>query len=125
MIRPFRTAYLLALLAMVALPFALVACGGGDDEDAAAAASATVTNGPRTSEIRSNEFESPMKVAAGSEVTWVNTDGVAHNVIAGDGSFRSDTLEEDDTFVHTFDRAGSFEYTCAFHPGMDGVIEVE
>lgn len=114
-----------ALITLLALPLALAACGGSDEDDAAALAAATITSGPRTSEIAGNKFETPIKVATGSEVTWVNKDGVDHNVIAADDSFRSDTLDEDETFVHTFTTAGTFEYTCAFHPGMDGVIQVQ
>ena len=113
------------LVALLALPLALAACGGSDEDDAAALAAATMTSGPRTSEIAGNKFETPMKVAVGSEVTWVNKDGIDHNVIAADDSFRSGTLDEDETFIHTFTTAGTFEYTCAFHPGMDGVIQVQ
>jgi plastocyanin len=123
--RPHKVMPVFALVALLALPAALVACGGSDEDDAAALAAATMTSGPRTSEIANNKFETPMKVAIGSEVTWVNTDGIDHNVIAADDSFRSDSLDEGDTFVHTFTTAGTFEYTCAFHPGMDGVIQVQ
>jgi plastocyanin len=111
------------VVVLLAASLALVACGGEDAETSDVPA--TVTTGPRTTEIRGNKFESPMKVAVGSQVTWVNSDSIPHNVIADEGSFRSDTLEDDDTFVHTFDTAGRFEYTCTFHPGMDGVVEVE
>jgi plastocyanin len=120
--RPRRTLSALVLCAVLA-PFALVACGGGDDEDAGA--TATVTSGPRTTEIRSNKFESPLKVTAGSEVTWVNSDGIPHNVIGQDDAFSSDSMDEDDTFSHTFSTAGRFVYTCTFHPGMNGVVEVQ
>jgi plastocyanin len=113
---------MLALLAMAVVLFA--ACGSSDDEQTLAA-SVTVTSGARTTHIEDNDFESPLRVTAGSEVTWVNDDGVAHNVVGADDAFRSDTLKKDDTFVHTFDTAGSFKYTCTFHPGMNGVIEVQ
>jgi plastocyanin len=109
------------LLLSVAL---LVACSGSSDKDTPPA-SVTVTSGPRTTHIEDNDFESPLKVTAGSEVTWVNDDGVAHNVVGEDGAFRSETLKKGDTFSHTFDTAGRFKYTCAFHPGMDGVVEVQ
>ena len=66
-----------------------------------------------------------MRIAVGSEVTWVNKDGVAHNLIGSDGAFKSSTLNKGDTFTHTFDAAGRFTFTCAFHAGMDGVIEVQ
>lgn len=104
---------------------ALVACSGGGD-NAEALASATLTTGPRTSEMKDNRFETPMRVAIGSEVTWVNKDGINHNVIAKDGGpFKSDTMGRNDTFTHRFETAGTFKYTCTFHPGMDGIIQVE
>ncbi|MGE0230027.1 MAG: plastocyanin/azurin family copper-binding protein [Dehalococcoidia bacterium] len=102
----------------------LVACGDSVDQEAALAA-ATVTSGPRTTIIKQNKFETPMRVAVGSSVTWVNEDRIAHNVIAKDGSFKSGTMDEGDTFSHEFTTAGRFEYVCTFHPGMDGVIQVE
>ncbi len=120
-----QTAMKLVGLALAALCVALVAACGGGDDDQAVSAPATVTSGPRMSEIRDLKFESPMKVTAGSEVTWVNKDGMPHNVIAGDGSFKSETLDKDARFTHTFAKAGKFEFTCAFHPGMNGVVEVE
>jgi plastocyanin len=113
-------ALVLALLATALL----AACGGSDDAQTPDA-SVTVTSGARTTHIERNDFESPMKVTAGSEVTWVNDDGIAHNVVGANDAFRSDTMKKGDTFVHTFDTAGSFKYTCTFHPGMNGVIEVQ
>lgn len=120
-----RAVSVFAFVALLALPLALAACGESDEDKAATLAAATMTSGPRTSEIADNKFETPMKVAVGSEVTWVNTDSIDHNVIAADNSFRSDSLDEGDTFVYTFTTAGTFEYACAFHPGMDGVIQVQ
>lgn len=126
LIRPAQTTVTSLLLVLLALSIALVvACGGDDNDDAAAAAAATVTSGPRLSEIRDIKFESPMKVVAGSEVTWVNKDGAPHNVIGKNNSFKSGTLDKDDTFKHTFETAGRFEFTCTFHAGMDGVVEVQ
>jgi plastocyanin len=113
-----------ALLCLLAASFLVVACGGSESDDAPAA-SVTVTSGPRTTHIHDNDFESPIKVTVGSAVTWVNDDGVAHNVIGADNAFRSGTLSKGDTFVHTFSTAGSFKYTCTFHPGMNGTVEVQ
>jgi len=116
----------LAVLAVCLTGAALLgACGGSGSDDEAALASATATSGPRTSSILKNKFE-PMKVTVGSKVTWVNDDAVAHNVIGKDGApFKSGTLDKGDTFTHEFTSAGTFKYTCTFHPGMNGVIQVE
>lgn len=125
LIRPARTVVTSLLLALLALSLALVVACGGDDEDEAASAAATMTSGARLSEIQDIKFESPMKVAAGSEVTWVNKDGVPHNVIGKGDSFKSGKLDKDDTFKHIFETAGRFEFTCTFHAGMNGVVEVQ
>lgn len=103
----------------------LGACGGNDEDDEAALASATATSGPRMTSIAKSRFESPMKVALGSTVTWVNEDAISHNVVGDNGAFRSDKMDKGDTFTHEFKSAGLFEYTCTFHPGMDGLIQVE
>lgn len=113
-----------ALGAVLLLTF-VAACGSNGESEDVPLASVTVTSGARTSAIADNEFESPMRVTVGSEVTWVNEDGVAHNVVGEDRAFRSETLKKGDTFTHRFDTAGRYEYTCTFHPGMDGVVEVE
>ena len=123
-VRTPRVAGMFAILVLLVVPTALFgACDG--DEDGEPAAIVTVTSGPRATEIRDNKFETPLRVTTGSAVTWANRDGVAHNLIAKDGSFKSETLSKGDTFTHTFATAGKFQYTCAFHPGMDGVVEVE
>jgi len=114
-----------AVGAALAAVLLLGACGTSEADDEAALASATATSGPRTSSIAKNRFETPMKVAVGSKVTWVNEDAIAHNVIGQDGAFKSGTLDKGDTFTHEFTAAGLFKYTCTFHPGMDGVIQVE
>lgn len=62
-------------------------------------------------------------VAAGTTVMWVNEDSVAHNVESD--VFSSGILNEGDTFEHTFDTAGTFEYECTLHPGMTGTIVVQ
>jgi len=67
-----------------------------------------------------------LTVSVGDTVTWTNDDGVGHDV-TGD-SFKSGdpgALENGDTFEHTFDKAGSFDYVCTVHPGMKGTVKVE
>ena len=63
-------------------------------------------------------------VAAGTTVRWTNDDGVPHRVKADDDSFESEDLAQGDTFEHTFDAAGTFDYICAIHPDMTGTITV-
>jgi plastocyanin len=61
-------------------------------------------------------------VPAGTTVTWTNRDSVGHTV-TGNG-FESNNLGRGDTFRHTFAEPGTFEYACAYHPGMKGTVTV-
>jgi plastocyanin len=54
-------------------------------------------------------------------VTWVN---IPHVVSEKNGTFRSNALDTDESFTHTFPAAGTIEYFCAIHPRMTGKIIV-
>lgn len=66
-----------------------------------------------------------IKVKKGTKVTWANNDSVAHNVVADNGSFRSNTLSKGQEFSFTFDNASEFSYICTFHSYMKGKVIVE
>ncbi|MCB0141858.1 MAG: cupredoxin domain-containing protein [Caldilineaceae bacterium] len=63
-------------------------------------------------------------IDVGETVTWTNLDSAPHTVSADDDSFSSDTLNENDTFSHTFSTAGVFSYFCQFHSFMKAEIVV-
>jgi plastocyanin len=63
-------------------------------------------------------------VAKGTTVTWKNDDSATHRIKSGDGSFDSDDLKNGDSFEHTFDTAGTFDYICGIHPSMKGKVTV-
>lgn len=67
---------------------------------------------------------SPLDISVdiGTTVIWTNQDAVQHTVTGDD--FSSGTLNSGDTFSHTFETAGTFEYTCSFHPQMKGRVIV-
>lgn len=90
-----------------------------------------------------------VRIASGATVTWKNTSAVDHTVTAyGDeipdgatyfasGGFQSEraarnNLQEGlvapgDTYEHTFDRPGTYDYFCIPHEssGMVGTVEVK
>jgi plastocyanin len=67
---------------------------------------------------------STLTIDAGDTVTFVNDDSDAHTVTASDKSFDSAGLDTNDTWTHTFSKAGTFTYFCALHPYMKGTIVV-
>ena len=38
--------------------------------------------------------------------------------------FESELIQKDGTYEYTADAAGTIEYVCTLHPGMDGTITV-
>lgn len=75
-----------------------------------------------------------LTVPVGTTVTWRNDDIVFHTVTSGtstgsagspDGRFDSAEIQPGQTWEHTFDEAGSFDYYCIPHPWMIGRVEVE
>jgi len=73
---------------------------------------------------------SDISVGVGETVTWSNDDTAAHTVTSGsavdgpDGNFDSSLFVAGDTFSHTFNEAGTFEYFCMVHPWMAGTVIV-
>ena len=69
-------------------------------------------------------------VTVGSTVTWSNDDTAAHTVTSGsasdgpDGMFDSSLFMAGNTFSHTFEKEGTFDYFCMVHPWMVGTIVV-
>jgi plastocyanin len=66
-----------------------------------------------------------ISIRVGETVTWTNQDGATHNVAADDGSFKSGSLGQGDTFSYTFNTAGTFTYHCGFHASMLGTVIVQ
>ncbi|HEV7178542.1 MAG TPA: cupredoxin family copper-binding protein [Candidatus Baltobacteraceae bacterium] len=63
-------------------------------------------------------------VPAGSTVTFVNDDQVAHTVTASDQSFDSKDIAPGKSWQMTFTKAGTYPYVCIYHPGLAGKITV-
>jgi plastocyanin len=65
-------------------------------------------------------------VPAGTTITWVNADDVPHKIVSSDGKFTaSPALDTNDRYTFGFTRPGRYEYFCAIHPKMTGVIVVQ
>ena len=64
-------------------------------------------------------------IEAGQTVEWINEDSAQHTATAHDGTFKSPNLNKGDKFSHTFAKAGTYTYYCAFHRGMRGTVVVK
>ena len=78
--------------------------------------SATVTIGDRVFQPVTTT------ITAGGTVTFRNADGDSHT--ATGGIIDSGTLDPGATYKKTFPNAGTFDFLCIFHPGMQGTIRV-
>jgi plastocyanin len=69
----------------------------------------------------------PLTITAGSTVTWMNADSMAHTATSDTGVFDSAILLPNGTFAFTFNNAGTFPYHCTIHgaASMSGVIVVQ
>jgi plastocyanin len=64
-------------------------------------------------------------VAPGTTVRWKNLDGEPHTIRAVANNFRSEPLDQNDSFAFRFDKPGTYRYVCSIHPQMTGTIIVK
>ena len=65
-------------------------------------------------------------IKKGSVVIWTNEDSYNHDVTSESGDeLNSGILSKGQTYSHTFNQAGTFDYYCTIHPSMKGKIIVE
>ena len=78
--------------------------------------------------MQSRAFTPPaIRVASGATVTWTNSDGEAHNVtFAGAAVPPSGTMAAGTAKALVMPTvAGTYAYTCTFHSGMSGSVQVQ
>jgi plastocyanin len=129
--------WLAMLLACLALGLVVAGCGGDDDDDGGGGGAATTEQpadeggggGGGGSEVSMEGIQfqpAELAVGVGDTVTWTNNDSVGHDVTADAfSSGEPGGMAQGDTFEHTFDEAGTFDYVCTVHPGMEGSVVVE
>ncbi|MFQ5381860.1 MAG: cupredoxin domain-containing protein [Dehalococcoidia bacterium] len=70
-------------------------------------------------EIRDHAFHpGNLVVPAGTTVTWINRDPVAHTATALDGSFDTALVPPGGSVSITVETPGAFDYSCLPHPHM-------
>ncbi len=84
----------------------------------------TMTAQPVAIEITNFAFvPATVTIQKGTNVVWTQKDSASHTV-KGTG-FDSGPLSQGQTFSHTFNEAGTFNYVCSIHPTMEGTIIVQ
>ena len=87
------------------------------------------TSGPGTNEVwMQNSAFTPttITVSVNTTVTWINKDNMNHTVTSNtSGLFSSGTIGNGSSFTHQFTTAGTFNYHCNFHSGMNGTVVVQ
>lgn len=111
----------------VLLVAGLAACGSSGHPSSSSSRTTTVTSLAADQVVIKNFAFTPatITVKAGTTVTWVDRDQVAHSVVADHNTFPSSpTLQPGDRYSHTFNTPGSFPYICGIHPYMTGTVVV-
>lgn len=74
-------------------------------------------------DIQTFQFQpKQLTVAPGDTIVWINRDIVPHTVTENGGTWRSQPLEEGQSWEMVVDHHGPFTYFCEFHPHMIGVL---
>lgn len=118
------------------MALAVAGCGGGDDGGSststpAAGATKTPASGggkaAATVAMKNIQFDpKTVTIKVGDTVEWVNEDSVNHDAVAKEGDVpKSELFGKGETYSAKFDTAGTIEYVCTVHPGMEGTITVE
>ena len=124
----------LILILAVSSALVVTGCGSGDDASdsgstpgtSPAGEPAATGDGVRVSMKGIAYVPESVTVKVGQKITWVNDEGVDHNVVANSGAdFKSELFGQDGTFEYTPDKAGTIKYECTVHPGMDGTVVVQ
>ena len=120
-----------AVIGALTTSLAMAACGGGGGE---AGSPQQAPGGDRpagpsdTNRVSITDFKykpSHVVVKAGSKVAFVNDDTAAHTATSkGSRAFDTGSIMRGETRSVVPEKAGDFDYYCAFHPFMKAKIRV-
>jgi plastocyanin len=120
-----------ARLMFLPLAAAILACGGSSDSTGPVNTGGGGGGGGVSTnavDIQNRTFSpSVIKVAPGTSVTWSNQSNEAHNVTFANGvSGSGGTIGAGGTAALVMPTAaGTYNYTCTFHAGMSGSVQVQ
>lgn len=126
----------IALSLCVGATLILVACGGTSNAPAQSSPTAAATSqpSPAATVVKVQIVEhngmyafdpATLTVKKGTQVVWTNVSDAPHTVTSDTGAFNTpSTISQNQTFMFTFNTAGTFAYHCNVHPYMKATITV-
>ena len=123
-----RALAVLGAALVIATPVVLVAYGT-QSEGGAKPAAATAKSVDAVDIADFKFVPAAISVAAGTSVTWTNSDSAPHTATSGsspspDGLFDTGILKKGKSSKIKLTKTGSFEYYCELHAFMKGTVTV-
>ena len=130
-----RTATGLALASLLLAS----ACGGGGDNKADGASTTADKPGATVPMVFTEFKPTDFTIKAGQTLTFENENPITHVIVEGswkvdgnglrteekdDGTFNLKVSKKGDKVEHTFDKAGTYQFFCTIHKGMNGTVTV-
>jgi plastocyanin len=117
----------LLLPATLLTVIALAGCGGDSDEAAPGAGGDEAAPPKGTVFMQDIQFKpKSITVKVGDTVTWVNRESIEHDVVAeSEPKLKSELFGEGGKYQYEATKAGTIDYVCTVHPGMDGTLVIE
>ena len=79
-----------------------------------------------TIDMRDFQFDpATQPIDVGTTVRWVNAGSEPHNTTSATDVWQSADLAPGQSFQREFNTAGTFQYSCTLHEGMNGTITVQ
>ena len=104
---------------------ALLACAGLHHAVRAADVSAHAKPAVHVITMEGMQFKpAALTVRRGDRVVWMNKDLFPHSATGPKGSFDSASIPAGGSWTFVADTAGTFAYTCIFHPTMKATLTV-
>ncbi len=116
------------------------ACGGGDSAEDTGAAGAGASKPGATVPMVFTEFKpTDFAIKAGETLTFANENPIKHVIVQGawkagsdglrtegkdDGTYSLTVEKKGDKVEHTFAKAGTYQFFCTIHFGMNGTVVV-
>ena len=102
---------------------------GGNSQDTETTNLQGGSQSPQTYDIEISGFSfqpQELRIKQNDVVVWTNQDSAMHTVTSDLGNeLNSNSLSTGQSYSHTFNEKGKFDYHCTPHPYMKGKIVVE